>query len=1534
MRPSRWLLPTLLVLATLGAPALAPAQVGVADLYSEPNYALSKLPIATCRDAAGVVLSPAVTCRQDSECPGYLPPFLVGANQYPGGATCSGPAVAGTGIRKFVDTLPGLCALGQRNGLGSCLPVAVPDRATFPDSDYYELGVTEYQTRFHSDIPQPAKERGFLQLNTTDPDASKNAFLGPLIIGRSYRPVRMKLVNQLPTGAAGDLFLPTDTTLSGTGNGPDGTPYTQNRIAVHLHGGNSPWISDGTQHQWTVPAGEATTHKKGLAAAYVPDMWFDASGLVTACSGSTTCNVPGAHNDPGDGMLTYYWPNEQSGRLMFYHDHAYGITRLNVMAGVAAGYLLVDPTDEDALAAAGVPGTVGSLYFDPGATPTTGQPAPTAPDLAHLIPLVIQDRTFVPPPDQLAVQDRTWDVAKWGGEGSVWLPHVYTPNQWPDAPDLSGTNPYGRWDYGAWFWPPQQSLTSLDGAPRDLTLPCTSAAAVTAANPTGQTVCPNIPNPSLTPESFLDTPIVNGTAYPTLTVDPVRYRFQILNAANDRYWNLSLFVATSHPQSPVANSEVQMVEAIPDYLPNIAHTGFARTPALCPPGTPLSQVTGLPVGPDLASPACYPQSWPTDGRQGGAPDPTLAGPRWVQIGTEGGILPKAAVIPPKPTVYEMNKRNIVVLNVADKSLLLGPAERADVVVDFSQYAGKTLILYNDAPAPVPASDPRSDFYTWSPDLTGNGGAPTVLPGYGPNTRTIMQIVVNAAGGTAPPPLDDAEVARITAALQARFQASQLKPIVPEAVYSGMYDPATVYSDTYVPINAQSITMTPVGGAAPVTLPFEWKALHELFSTDYGRMNSLLAVEIPATNWLVQTTIPFANFDPATDFISDGLPMLWKVTHNGVDTHAIHFHLMNVQVINRVGWDGQIRPPDANELGWKETVRMNPLEDIYLALQPVKQHLPWPLPDSIRPLDVDRPLGTRSQFTGVDIYNNPINVANQVFNFGQEYVWHCHLLGHEENDMLRAEVFVVAPEAPDALTAFEIARPRVRGQLAWRDNSASAMSFTLQRDVDPAFPNPTTFTVAAPAAQPGPVSFVDPGPIDVATTYYYRVRAEKALSSPAIPGTVWNATSDWSATAQMQAAAIAQVTPASLAFGTRSVGSTSTAQRATLTNVGGLPLSFTSSTLSGANAADWVITGTTCGATLASGASCTVSVAFRPTAVGPRTARLDVVTSSAFAPTQSVALSGTGVAPNASVSPTSLTFPGQNVATTSAPQVIVLSNDGGATLGSIVIGTTGNFARTTGTGSCGSTLAAGASCRIYVTFRPTASGTRTGSVNIASNDPVHPTITVPATGWGNYPKATGLTVAASPVSPTYPGTAVTFTATGSGAPAGTPYLYRFALSNGATTVLVQDWSTVATWTWPIPLLQQPGTYTVIADVETNPGPSPDVTRNAAYDVAPLPPATSLVLDATPIGTAAPATPVTITATAGGSTAPYEYQFLLLDPVSNTWSVVQAWSGTSTWAWTTPALSAGSTTDVYQVQAQVRTSPWVTFDQQVTSSYTVQ
>ena len=84
--------------------------------------------------------------------------------------------------------------------------------------------------------------------------------------------------------------------------------------------------------------------------------------------------------------------------------------------------------------------------------------------------------------------------------------------------------------------------------------------------------------------------------------------------------------------------------------------------------------------------------------------------------------------------------------------------------------------------------------------------------------------------------------------------------------------------------------------------------------------------------------------PISGTATDGT-QIWKITHNGVDSHAIHFHLFHVQLVNRVGWDGAMYPPDANELGWKDTVKMHPLSDTIVALRPMTMtNLPFKVPN--------------------------------------------------------------------------------------------------------------------------------------------------------------------------------------------------------------------------------------------------------------------------------------------------------------------------------------------------------------------------------------------------------------------------------------------------------------------------------------------------------------------------------------------------------------------------------------------------------------
>jgi FtsP/CotA-like multicopper oxidase with cupredoxin domain len=745
------------------------------------------------------------------------------------------------------------------------------------------------------------------------------------------------------------LFLPVDTSLMGAGMTPDEkSMYTQNRATLHLHGGITPWISDGTPHQWITPSGENTDYPRGVSVKNVPDM-----------------------PDPGPGSMTFFYTNQQSARVMFFHDHSLGLTRLNVYAGEAGGYLIRDKVEQD--------------LIDRGIIPKDE------------IPLFIQDKTFVPTDNQLLATDPTWDKTKWGGQGNLWYPHVYMPNQNPY--DLSGSNPLGRWDYGPWFWPPN---TGLKNGP--------------VANPlygqAGQPpMIPGTPNISTVPEAFMDTPVINGTAYPTLTVDPKAYRFRVLNASNDRFWNLQFYKAKSNGNMWNADGTLKDGDA-------------GEVPIV-----------------DAVRNSSYPTTWPHDGRDGGVPDPAAAGPKMIQIGNESGFIPQVAELANQPIDYEYGRRSITVLNVSSKTLFLAPAERADVVVDFSKYAGQTLILYNDSPAPVPAFDSRYDYYTGDEDqsVTGEntGGAPTTQPGYGPNTRTIMQIKV-------------ADVPNTPDTTQTTLDT--LKTEIPKAFKAGQ-NPILVPEDKWVNIQDTSTTFTPIGDTTPLTLDIQPKAIAEEFEQTYGRMNGTLGVEMPNTNFQNQTTMMLGYVDPSTEILNDSMTPLtpkagdgtqiWKITHNGVDTHAMHFHLFDVQVINRVGWDGSIRFPDANERGWKDTVRMNPLEDCIVALRPVAPKTTFGIPDSIRPLDPTMPLGTTTQFMGIDPKTgNPITVTNEMTNFGWEYVWHCHLLGHEENDMMRAIIFNVARVKPTAST---LTGTRTNGgevNLIWTDPTPAASPDTL------------------------------------------------------------------------------------------------------------------------------------------------------------------------------------------------------------------------------------------------------------------------------------------------------------------------------------------------------------------------------------------------------------------------------------------------------------------------------------------------------------
>jgi FtsP/CotA-like multicopper oxidase with cupredoxin domain len=309
--------------------------------------------------------------------------------------------------------------------------------------------------------------------------------------------------------------------------------------------------------------------------------------------------------------------------------------------------------------------------------------------------------------------------------------------------------------------------------------------------------------------------------------------------------------------------------------------------------------------------------------------PTNAqGPDFFVLGTEGGFLPKPVSVPSNKPFDP---------NALSGSLITGPAERWDLLVDFSKFAGQKVILYNDAPAPFPGGDPINDYFPGSP---GNPTQPQ--PGFGPNTRQILRFkVVPATSKDAP--------LRITGDTDLTPDLTPFLVPPGTAVQSGVL---------HLPPGVRLRQLT----------------LNETFD-GYGRLIQLLGTNQPLNGGFGR-----AYEDPATETPAAGSTEVWQIANLTGDTHPIHFHLVNVQVLGRQpfgvntyngtpSYTGPARGPGKTELGWKETVRMNPGEVTTVIMKFDLPTVPFTVPASPR--------------TG-----------------GNEYVWHCHILEHEEHDMMR------------------------------------------------------------------------------------------------------------------------------------------------------------------------------------------------------------------------------------------------------------------------------------------------------------------------------------------------------------------------------------------------------------------------------------------------------------------------------------------------------------------------------------------------------
>lgn len=352
---------------------------------------------------------------------------------------------------------------------------------------------------------------------------------------------------------------------------------------------------------------------------------------------------------------------------------------------------------------------------------------------------------------------------------------------------------------------------------------------------------------------------------------------------------------------------------------------------------------------------------------GGYLAPTFAPVNVWKIGTEGGFLPRPIQLLQNglpmagflPTVFNPGP------------ILMGPAERFDLIVDFSACQGRKVILFNDAPGPFPMGSPLYDFYPGAPK-----NPVITTAGQSPNTRTLMRFDVGVPTTVTPRPLPSNGSMALS---------NPVLPTATDAVNGGL-----------------KLNMLPGGTFVYNGVPHTYIAatqeltLNENFDVQ-GRLQQLVGTTVP----LIKGTFGRAYTDAPTEFVTYGTIQIWNIYNLTADTHPMHVHLFNAMILRRrpfkvtsfngiPAWTGPGRGPDPGEEGWKETFRMNPGECTTIAVL-VEQPLPG------RVANVTPVVGSASSGT--------LPLSPRAGIAGDEYVWHCHILEHEEHDMMRPLVAV-------------------------------------------------------------------------------------------------------------------------------------------------------------------------------------------------------------------------------------------------------------------------------------------------------------------------------------------------------------------------------------------------------------------------------------------------------------------------------------------------------------------------------------------------
>ncbi len=377
--------------------------------------------------------------------------------------------------------------------------------------------------------------------------------------------------------------------------------------------------------------------------------------------------------------------------------------------------------------------------------------------------------------------------------------------------------------------------------------------------------------PVWNPEAFFNTMVVNGNTWPILEVAPERYRLRLLNASDSRFMNLSLQQTTETGKLLDKEYPFYQIGAEQSLLPNVVRleTGFA---------TPL----------------------PGDGSD--------VDPKYLDCLLPNGKLVKGCVIAVPGTF-------------ADQALLLGPAERADVIVDFTDRDdGDFIMIYNTAPdAPF-------------------GGFPDV-PADPDTTGQVMMFVVNSA--LANPVADPSTPAPLLALDVNPGGAAKSDPTVATPVRDlALLEEESALLCVTIDAVTGVINLEP-GSVPPLCDP-------ALGSVPFAPMAAVLGT--------AGSTAPQVQMwdDPITQNPAVGATETWELWNWSADAHPIHLHLVKFEVLDRQVIGGAVRPAEPWEAGWKDTVIAYPGE---------------------------------------------ITRIKANFDMGGLYVWHCHILSHEDNEMM-------------------------------------------------------------------------------------------------------------------------------------------------------------------------------------------------------------------------------------------------------------------------------------------------------------------------------------------------------------------------------------------------------------------------------------------------------------------------------------------------------------------------------------------------------